>query len=160
MTIYWTKAPVTGRLGVAARPRGGDWLADEIRNWKAEGVDLVLSLLTPDEMRELALGAEEPVCRENGIAFRSFPIPDRGIPLLPAAAHDLVVELARVLATGKRIVIHCRQGIGRSGLVAAAILIELGSSPEAAIADVAAVRGRPVPDTPEQLAWVLAQPKT
>jgi len=41
-----------GRLGIAARPRGGDWLIDELRSWRKAGVHVVVSLLTPDEERD------------------------------------------------------------------------------------------------------------
>jgi hypothetical protein len=42
--LYWVDGPWTGKLALAARPRGGDWLEDEIANWEREEVDAVLSL--------------------------------------------------------------------------------------------------------------------
>ena len=41
-----------GRLVILARPRGGDWLEDEVRNWAELGLDAVVSLLTADETAE------------------------------------------------------------------------------------------------------------
>ena len=52
------------------------------------------------------------------------------------------------------IVIHCRQGIGRSSIVAAIILTRQGATVEEAFDRLAEARGRPVPDTPEQREWV------
>ena len=50
--------------------------------------------------------------------------------------------------------IHCRQGIGRSSLLAAAVLE--ASSLDEAWRRIAEARGRSVPDTPEQRAWLQA----
>ena len=47
--LYWVDGPWLGKLALAARPRGGDWLEDEMANWRRAGIDTVLSLLTPEE---------------------------------------------------------------------------------------------------------------
>jgi hypothetical protein len=46
--IHWIELPLTGRLAIAARPRAGDWLVDEVAAWRAAGIDLVVSLLEPE----------------------------------------------------------------------------------------------------------------
>ena len=66
--VYWVPGPWPGRLGVVPRPRGGDWLADEVRSWKASQIDVVASLLTPEEAAELDLLAEEALARDEGLA--------------------------------------------------------------------------------------------
>src|SRR6476620_4583045 len=63
--IYWIPGPWPGRLGIAPRPRGGDWLADEVKAWRAAGVDVVTSLLTPEEVAELGLQEEEALVRRQ-----------------------------------------------------------------------------------------------
>jgi hypothetical protein len=78
--LYWIELPPPGRLAIMARPRAGDWLADEVAGWHAEGVGLVLSLLEPEEVRTLGLESEADLCAGLGIDFLSFPIPDRGLP--------------------------------------------------------------------------------
>jgi len=62
------------------RPRAGDWLDDEVAAWRADGVDMVVSLLGRDEIAELDLVLEPGCCQTRDIAFISFPIPDRGVP--------------------------------------------------------------------------------
>lgn len=52
------------------------------------------------------------------------------------------------------VLVHCRQGIGRSGLVAARLLAKKGTSPGAAIEMVSAARGLAVPETAEQREWI------
>src|SRR5436309_517711 len=68
--IYWVPGPWPGRLGIVPRPRGRDWLADEVRSWRDAGISLVTSLLTPDEVSELGLEDEGPLCQEEGLEFR------------------------------------------------------------------------------------------
>lgn len=150
--IYWIWP---GRLAIASRPRGGDWLQDEISAWRVAGVDIIVSALTPEERAELDLEEEEAQCRIAGLGFHSAPIPDRGLPLSRATIAELVLELKRDLDAGKSVLVHCRQGIGRSSMIAAVLLIASGVEPERALTAIESARGQPVPDTPEQREWVL-----
>jgi protein-tyrosine phosphatase len=153
--IFWIGGVPAGRLAVLPRPRGGDWLEDEIRSLRFSGVDVLVSLLARDEVEELDLADEARCCAAGGIEFVSFPFADRGVPASLCDTLSLVRRLAALLVGGKTVVIHCRQGVGRSALVAACGLASLGERPEAAFARIATARGRPVPDTPEQREWVL-----
>jgi hypothetical protein len=74
-TIYWIAAPVTGRHGIMARPRSGDWLDDEIAGWETAGINIIVSLLEDDEVDKLGLGDEEAHCRRRRIEFVAFPVP-------------------------------------------------------------------------------------
>ena len=155
MTNYLIEGPWPGRLAIVPRPRGGDWLGDDVRAWKEMGFDVVVSLLTRDELDQLGLADEAELSRAQGLQFCEFPIPDLGIPKSSVAARELVENLRSDLNLGRQIAIHCRQGIGRSGLIAAAVLVLSGVEPEFAIRQVSAARGLPVPETPEQREWVL-----
>ena len=154
--VYWVKDLAAGRLGIAPRPRGGDWLADKIHAWRLAGVDTVVSLLTAAEVAELGLGDEEVYCEQKGVQFLSFPIPDRGLPASSAAVAALTAKLADELGRGRGIVIHCRQGIGRASLIAASVMVASGENPDQALDQIESVRGRPVPDTLEQRSWIQA----
>ena len=150
--FYWIEAPGVPRLATMARPRAGDWLEDEVAHWARSGVGMVVSLLAPDEIDDLQLGMEAALCRRSGIEYRSFPIPDRGVPDDAGAARCFAAEIAD---TGKTIAIHCRAGIGRASIMAALVLIWRGMGAEAALHAIEKVRGLPIPDTEEQRAWVL-----
>ena len=152
--LYWIEGPWHGRLAIMPRPRGGDWLEDEIQAWHRSGVDVVVSLLTREEQTELNLPAEEALCRANGIEFVSIPIVDRGIPSSFDAFSVPVIRLAEQLGNGKNIAVHCRQGIGRAALVAICLLTLSGMEVPAAIERVGAARGCSVPETPEQRRWI------
>lgn len=137
------------------RPRGGDWLEEEIQSWRRSGVDEVVSLLTRQEQAELNLSEEESLCRANDIAFVSFPIDDRSVPSSVEAFASEISELSERLASGRNVAVHCRQGIGRAALVASGLLIASGMSPAAAMDRVGKARGCSVPETTEQRQWLM-----
>ncbi len=152
--LYWLHGPWPGKVALAARPRGGDWLRDDLANWKRLGVDRVLSLLTPEEERDMDLRDEAAEARGQGLEFASLPIPDREVPKSDSKLAEALDDANRALSGGKNVVVHCRQGIGRSGLVAACLLVKKGMSPGAAVELVAAARGVSVPETREQRDWI------
>ena len=136
------------------RPRGGDWLSDEVRDWKSAGIDVVVSTLTSDEIAELDLVQEAALCQAYGLEYTAFPFADRGVPPSVRATADLLHQLEGKLVDGKSIGIHCRQGIGRSALLAACLLVLAGVDHETALQCVGAARGCAVPETAEQHEWV------
>ena len=154
--VYWVGIAGGGRVGIAPRPRGGDWLDDEAKALREAGVDAIVSLLTPAEVDEFDLREEGPACCRQALAFYSFPIPDRGVPQSREDATTLARDLADEVRRGRSVAVHCRQGIGRSALMAALILSWTGTESEQALLDIEAARGRPVPDTQEQRDWIFA----
>jgi protein-tyrosine phosphatase len=153
--LYWIAGPWQGKLAILPRPRGGDWLEDEVHGWSASGIDVVVSLLTGDEVTDFDLAREGSLCEAHGIDFRPFPIVDRSVPASRKATWDFVKKLAKLLEDGKSIAIHCRQGIGRSALIAASLLVLAGMAPEAAFLRVSEGRGCAVPETSEQRQWLM-----
>jgi protein-tyrosine phosphatase len=156
--LFWVPGPWRGRMAVATRPRGGDWLEDEADGWRRAGLDVVVSLLEEDEVAQLQLTSEADVAQSKGLQLISFPIPDRGVPASMPAALGLLRSLAKALHQGKNVAVHCRQGIGRSGLIATALLVTSGISVEKAIEIVSTARGQAIPETPAQLEWVHQLP--
>jgi protein-tyrosine phosphatase len=152
-------------MALAPRPRGGDWLEDEMAAWRRTGIDTVLSLLTSDEEQDLDLKLEAGEAKARGMAFVSLPIPDRQVPNSESEVSAILERLDADLSAGKNVLVHCRQGVGRTGLVAACLLVTKGMTPEAAVKALSAARGTPVPETAEQRRWidhyaaVLASPK-
>jgi protein-tyrosine phosphatase len=152
--LYRISGTWAGQLAIASRPRGGDWLGDEIQCWRQAGVDVIVSLLTADEVSDLTLEGERQLSELNNIQFISFPISDRGNPVSREAFSNLVIKLDNLLVEGKFIAVHCRQGIGRAALVAICLLLMSGIDVEAAIQRVSAARGCTVPETPDQKRWI------
>jgi protein-tyrosine phosphatase len=139
---------------MAAPPRGGDWLEDDISAWRPAGVDVVLSLLTRDAAEELGLTREPDLCRADSIRFLSFPVPDRHVPVSKTEADNWLARVAELLQAGQNVVIHCRQEIGRSGMIAAALLVSSRTSPSEAFQRISHARGVAVPETSEPREWV------
>ena len=156
--LFWIPGPWRGRMAVATRPRGGDWLDDEADGWRRAGLDVVVSLLEQEEAAQLQLTSEADIARSKGIQLISFPIPDRGVPASMPAALGLLQSLAKELEQGKNVAVHCRQGIGRSGLIATTLLVTSGIGVEKAIETVSAARGLAIPETPAQIEWVHQLP--
>ena len=156
--LFWIPGPWYGRLAVAARPRGGDWLEDEASGWRRAGIDVIVSLLEADEAAQLDLVDEAKAAGANGIRFISFPIPDRGVPASAPAAVSLIAAISDALESGQNVAVHCRQGVGRLGLIAAGDLASAGIDPERAIEVVSSARGQTVPETSDQRLWVQQLP--
>jgi len=152
MDLFW----IDSSLAIASRPRGGDWLDDEMASLRRQGVDLLVSCLVPPEEQELGLSDEERLATGAGIAFTRVPIEDRGTPASTANFEEVIRRLALDRRAGRRVAVHCRQGLGRAPLVAAAVLVRSGLSAEEAWSLIRERRNQPVPDTDEQREWVHA----
>lgn len=131
-------------------------LAD-LRALSAAGARLLLTLLGDDELARLGASRLAGGCNELRMAWAQCPIADFAAPgpafevAWTAIASDVHARLDR----GERVGIHCRAGIGRSGTVAARILVERGMAPAAAIAWVRQHR-RGAIETDTQQAYVSA----
>jgi protein-tyrosine phosphatase len=151
--LYTVRRAGAGRLSMMARPRGGDWLTEELRGLRRLGVEVLVSALTATEQLELGLVEEATACTTTGLAFVAIPIPDRGVPD-EQSLRPVLDQLHVALTAGRHVVIHCRAGIGRASLVAGALLVAEGLEPEQAWQRLAAARGLPVPDTDQQRQWL------
>jgi protein-tyrosine phosphatase len=157
--VYWVREVEPHRLAFGPRPRAGDWLADEIASWSQSGIRHVVSLLEDHEVYELGITEEANLCSRNGIIYHAFPIVDRGVPASIAEANTLFERIASLVASGEPAYVHCRAGIGRSGLVTAGILIHLGVPFESTFAMLSASRRLQVPDTQWQIDWTSSYAK-
>lgn len=154
-TIYSIKEAAPNRIAIVARPRGGDWLCDELRALSQEGIDVLVSMLTKEEANELGLHRESEECEAAAIKFINLPISDRSVPLDKNAFLQTVEHLAEMVRAGQSLGVHCRASIGRSSVLAVSVLIRLGWDADKAFYAVESARGCSIPDTPEQRQWVI-----
>jgi len=156
--IYWINDPAIGekKIGTMARPRGDDWLEDEIKGLKLQQVDCLISLLEWSEIDELALQEEEAFCKKWEIEFINFPIEDVTVPNQETPFIQLTQRILDRINQNKKVVIHCRAGIGRSSILAAAVLIKAGFKVATVFEVIATYRKSRVPDTEEQKAWIFS----
>ena len=153
MNSYWIEAG-SFRLAILPRPRGWDWLPDDIAAARRDGVDVIVSALTDAENQEMGLSEEAKCCKDSRIEFLSFPIEDRSLPDSEGSLDIFIDSLDERAKRGKSIAIHCRAGIGRSSILCACLLIRQGFSAESAFQKIQEARGCAVPDTTEQRKWV------
>lgn len=157
-----------GRIGLTFCPgkRGqglysGRWERDlqtDLNTIKAWGAHTLVSLIALPEFDRLAVHNFGDSVRQNLLEWRHWPIKDMQTP-------DLHFEqtwqregqiLLRQIQAGAAVVIHCWGGLGRTGLVAARILVELGATPVEAVAQVRATREHTI-ETYAQEMYVLTQ---
>jgi protein-tyrosine phosphatase len=155
-TIYWIEGNWPGRLAIVPRPRGNDWLEDEVSAWQQAGLNIIVSLLESPEADELGLSEEAALCQAAGLEFISFPIVDRNVPTVRQPVMELAARLAQQLRQGKNVGVHCRQSVGRASLLTASVMMALGVRPEDALQKIGEARGCPVPETAQQYEWLMA----
>ena len=151
--LYWVEAPASGRLAVAARPRGGLWLEDDLVALRAAGVDTLVCMMVPGELPELQLVHEPELAVAAGLRFTWLPVPDLSTP-----TNDDVLNGIRKLSdeVGRdgpwpRTV---GRALGARRCASRASSCCFGVPPREAWQRIALSRGRAVPDTAAQGRWV------
>ena len=153
LPLYWIWGFTEGHLAIMPAPQL-EGIEHAILHWKEEGVDIVVSLMEQAEVIGL-VDAERALCEELGLEFVWFPIKDGSVPSSASGLDGLVARLADAIVLGKSVAIHCKAGIGRSALVATAVLKYLHIDAGAALDMVAEARKLEVPQTEEQRQWIL-----
>lgn len=151
LSLYWFDGPGPGRIGVMPRPE-----EEEIPGLREAGVTTLVSLLEPREIELYGQEREAVLCAEHEIEFLHFPIRDHTAPQDLSTASAFVRGLLRRYRDGGGVMVHCLAGIGRSPTIAGATLLELGLPLRDVLSRMTRARGYPVPEAPEQLAWLKA----
>lgn len=146
-----------GTLALAPMPgAGGDYAGDleHITSWRPA---FVVSLVSG---RELAGGGAAEIgahIQDKGTRWLHLPIPDFGTPdeTMLEAWPDVSDSLRRALSGGGRVLVHCRGGCGRSGMVVLRLMIEAGEAPDEALARLRSIRPCAI-ETKAQMRWAKA----
>lgn len=132
-----------GRIGIAPCPgRHGEGLDGDLDAIVAWGAFAVLSLIGLDEMARLGVAHLGKQIDGRGLVWHHLPIDDFGVPdeRFEVEWRQAGPTLHDHLTQGQSIVVHCRAGLGRSGLIAARLLIERGMAPHDAVRHVRQAR--------------------
>ena len=143
-----------GQLFIMPKP-SGEWLKEDVDHYSTMGVGTVVSMLEQSEINELLLQKEGSVCTDKGLNYMNFPVADRGLPDRDAFK-ELVHIVINCLINNEGVAVHCRAGIGRSGILVCCALAYFMGSAESAIEVVTQARGVKVPDTDEQHAFIVS----
>lgn len=120
---------------------------------------MLVTLIGADELERIGAESLRRTCADLGLAWAHCPIADMQVPRAPfeLAWGTFSPEVHLRLDSAETVVLHCRAGLGRTGTIAARILVERGIDAGAAIALVRKYRPGAI-ETPEQEAWVRALP--
>ncbi|MEN8659487.1 protein phosphatase [Marivita sp.] len=156
MIVYAVSAG-EGILAISPIPGGdGDYACDvqHLIEWKPA---IVISLVSEVELVAARAAGLWHDLVEAGCRWEHLPISDFGVPdaEFEEAWPEVSANARRALTGGGRILVHCRGGCGRSGMVALRLMIELGEAPDDALARLRVVRSCAV-ETDAQMAWALA----
>jgi hypothetical protein len=145
-------APEHGRIGITFCPGKHDLAAatgawkrdldldlDAVKKW---GASLVLTLVEQRELEYLQVPILGSALRSRGIQWLHLPIRDFGTPsqAFEASWAKHGPHVRRLLREGSDILVHCKGGQGRAGMIAARLFVELGVPADQAIRSVRAVR--------------------
>ncbi|MGU3408073.1 cyclin-dependent kinase inhibitor 3 family protein [Methylobacterium brachiatum] len=157
-----------GRIGITFCPGkkgpsvfGAPWdrdLTADVEIIRAWGASSVLTLIEPHEFDLLRVRGLPEAVRDAGMIWFHAPIPDVSIPgrAVKTVWRTMAPRLVEQLGNGASVVVHCRGGLGRAGMVSAMLLVMMGENPRRAIERVRAIRPGAI-ETPAQEAYVLRQ---
>lgn len=116
------------------------YLQADLRELEAWGANGVVCLVEPHELKINKVEELPRLVQEAGIWWKHLPIIDMDIPGQPFEDAWAVdgERIRHALRIGERVAIHCYAGLGRTGMIAARILVEMGVAPAEAIARVRA----------------------
>jgi protein-tyrosine phosphatase len=150
-------AVLRGEVGLCPLPgAAADFEAGlaAILDWRPR---LVLSLTPVAEMEALGAGRLGARLQKAGVEWRGFAIADYSVPAAAGESlwPELSVRLRGVLAKGGRVLVHCRGGCGRTGMIVLRLMIEAGEAPAAALDRLRAARPCAI-ETEAQMIWAKA----
>ncbi len=145
-----------GKLAISALPgAAGDYATDlaDIVHWKP---DLVISLTQISEMQAAGAADLGKDLKSQGIRWQLAAIPDFGTPTLdfmskwPALSERACTSLGH----SGRVLVHCRGGCGRSGMIALRLMLLAGEDRQTALGRLRATRPCAI-ETADQMKWAF-----
>ncbi len=143
-----------GTLAISPLPgRGGRYSEDlnTIADWQP---GLVISMTTEVEMIQEGARHFGTDIQSRASRWVHLPVEDFGAPPAEIRARwrDVSASARQALSGGGRVLVHCKGGCGRSGMVALRLMVECGETPAKALNRLRAVRPCAV-ETEGQLDW-------
>jgi protein-tyrosine phosphatase len=117
-------------------------LDDSIEQLKSQGVTIIITALSSKELQEKGVGDLPNVIEKAGLRWVHAPIEDDVAPDKDFQTRwsQYSPMLHQAIADGEKIAMHCMGGSGRTGLLAAHLLLEKGWELREIITHVQALR--------------------
>jgi polymorphic toxin system DSP-PTPase phosphatase-like protein len=136
---------------------GSEALQAPLRRLLEAGFDTFIDLTEAGERRDYR------ALLPPGAAYLRSPIPDGSVAAI-AQMRTLQAQLRAALAKGRRVYVHCRAGIGRTGMVIGCHLVEEGRDGASALEHLNRLWQQSarcsvwpsIPQTPAQAEYVLS----
>jgi protein-tyrosine phosphatase len=130
-------------------------IGEALDTLQAAGAEAVITLMPAEELARNQAALLPELCVQRGLEWFHLPVADEQVPLEDfdhawAQAHARIGEL---LEQGRRVAIHCKGGSGRTGLIAARILIDTGLPRSEAVERVQALRPKAI-QHPAHAGWI------
>jgi ADP-ribosyl-[dinitrogen reductase] hydrolase len=152
---YWV---VPGKLLAGEYPGGAtpEATRERLERLQEAGVTAFIDLTLPGELSSYQSGLPP------GVLYLRRPIPDHGLPEERSRMAAILESLRHALDSPRCVYLHCRAGIGRTGMVAGCFLAERGSGGEGALEELnrlwqqsaRSAQWPSVPETADQVEYV------
>lgn len=132
-----------GRVGLTVLPGRQDWrrhLDEDLTALREQGIDAVVCLVPQDELERYGVPTLLERYRDTGFELLHVPLLDQKAAGT-ADIDDAAAWIDARVAAGRRVVLHCVGGLGRSGMLAACWLRRRGLAADEALACVRTARG-------------------
>uniref|UniRef100_G3MT57 protein-tyrosine-phosphatase n=1 Tax=Amblyomma maculatum TaxID=34609 RepID=G3MT57_AMBMU len=127
----------------------------DIEYLKLEDVSDVFVLCTGGELSLYRVPTLLAEYQNHGMTVHHHPVPD-GLPPGIGQLLDILREIGEAIQQGNRVLVHCFGGLGRTGVVAACLLLNLDDkmTPEHAVRKVQELRGTRAIQTVKQYNFI------
>ncbi len=117
-------------------------LSDSLTQLKQAGAMAVVTMMTRTELQANQVADIEEQCKALDLSWFHLPIEDDNAPngYFSVKWSEISAQLHQLLDQDLTLVLHCKGGSGRTGLVAAQLLLERGVELTSAKADIIALR--------------------
>lgn len=133
-------------------------IVDSLKSLKEAGAQAVITMMTMAELTEKQADTIPSLCAELHMDWYHLPVEDSCAPEEPFAqafAQQKAILLGLV-ETGATMVIHCHGGSGRTGMMAAILMLELGYAPAQVKSQIQLIRPKSL-TSPVQVNYLIKQ---
>lgn len=134
-------------------------LGTDIKSIVTWGADVWLNLMEEQDLKSVNLDPQHftDEIAASGLEYIHFPIVDGSIPDAESTCfwnNNLSHDLHNRLKNGQNLLIHCRGGLGRTGMIAARLLVEMGLEAQLAVKIVRTARSGAIENS-DQERWCM-----